>query len=105
MRAKQNNRIIESLEETPAKKKSKSKSKPIKDWKPELEELARKAKALRGSVNDPAIYSPAFSLVRASIEFAQTAASDADDMEGLHKALQKVRRAYNKSNTVLSRKE
>jgi hypothetical protein len=105
MRAKQNNRIIESLEAPPAEKKGKIKPKPTKDWKPELEDLARKAKALRGSVDDPAIYSPAFSLVRASIEFAQTAASDADDMEGLHKALQKVRRAYNKSNTVLSRKE
>ncbi len=105
MRAKQNNRIIESLEKPPAKKQHEAKSKPTKDWKPELEELARKAKVLKGSVDDPAIYSPAFSLVKASIEFAQAAASDANDLEGLHKALQKVRRAYNKSNTVLSRKE
>ncbi len=105
MRAKQNNRIIVSLEKPPAEQQRQSTPKSTKDWGPELAELAMKGKALRGSVDDPAIYSPAFSLVRASIEFAQAAASDADDLEGLHKALKKVRRAYNKTNTVLSRKE
>lgn len=105
MRAKQNNRIIVSLEKTPAEQQRQSKPKPKKDWKPELEELARKAKALKGSVDDPPIYIPAFSLIRASIEFAQAAAADANDLEGLYKAMKKVRRAYNKSNTVLSRKE
>lgn len=103
MRAKQNNRIIESLEAPPAEKKSKPK--PTKNWKPELEELARKAKALRGSFDDPAIYIPAFSLIRTSIEFAQAAATDADDLDSLYKTMKKVRRAYNKTNTVLSRKE
>ena len=105
MRAKQNNRIIESLEKPLAANQRPSKPKPTKDWRPELAELARKAKALKGSVDDPAIYTPAFSLVKASIEFAQAAASDANGLEGLQKALQKVRRAYNKSNTVLSREE
>ncbi len=105
MRAKQNNRIIESLEKPPADKKGKSTLKPAKDWRPELAELARKANALRGSVDDPPVYTPAFSLIRASIEFAQAAAKDADDLDGLYKAMKKVRRAYNKSNTVLSREE
>ena len=84
---------------------NKSEPKSLKNWKPELEQLARKAKKLKGSVASPAIYSPAFSLVKASIEFAQLAVSDANDQEDLYKALQKVRRAFNKSNTVLYREE
>ncbi|MBC2710454.1 MAG: hypothetical protein HGJ94_05485 [Desulfosarcina sp.] len=105
MRAKQNNRIIDSLEKPQVKNQNKSEPKSLKNWKPELEELAHKAKKLKGSAESPAIYSPAFSLVKASIEFAQLAVSDANDQEGLHKALQKVRRAFNNSNTVLYREE
>ncbi|BBO91033.1 hypothetical protein [Desulfosarcina ovata] len=105
LRAKQNNRIIISLEKSNRENKTKPEIRSLKDWKPELDELAHMAKKLKGSVASPAIYSPAFSLVKASIEFAQLAVSDADDQEGLHKALNKVRRAYNKSNTVLYREE
>ena len=84
---------------------NKTEPKSLKNWKSELEELGGKAKELKGSVGHPAIYSPAFSLVKASIEFAQLAVSDANDQEGLHKALQKVRRAFNKSSTILHREE
>ena len=105
MRAKQNNRIIDSLQKSQVENQNKSEPKSLKKWKPELEELARKAKMLKGSVEHPAIYSPAFSLVKASIEFAQLAVSGESDREILHKALQKVRRAFNKSNTVLYREE
>lgn len=105
MRAKQNDRIIDSLEESVEKSPDKPAPESLKDWKPELEELARKANKLKGTAKSPAIYSPAFSLVKASIEFAQLAASDANDQEGLHKALQKVRRAFNKSSTALYREE
>jgi hypothetical protein len=105
MRAKQNNRIIDSLEKSQVEKLNKSKPKPLKSWKPELEELAHIAKKLKGSVDSPAIYSPAFSLVKASIEFAQFAVSDVNDWENLLKALRKVRRAFNKSNKVLYREE
>ena len=79
--------------------------KSLKNWKPVLEELALKAKKMKGSVESPAIYSPAFSLVKASIEFAQLVASDVNDQEDLYKSLNKVRRAYNKTNTVLNRQE
>ena len=101
MTAKQNNRIIESLEPTQKKKLSK----PFKNWMPELNELAGKAKNLRGSSEHPAIYSPAFSLVKASIEFAQLAVSDSADLDHLYKSLRKVERALSKSNTVLNREE
>lgn len=109
MKAKQNNRIIESLDPTQKgtqKGTQKKKlSKPFKNWLPELNELAGKAKKLRGSSEHPAIYSPAFSLVKASIEFAQLSVSDSDDLDHLYKSLRKVERALSKSNTVLNRDE
>lgn len=77
----------------------------FKDWSPELNELAKASKKLRGKATDPAIFSPAFSLVKACIEFAQIAVSDANDQEELYSALNKVRRAFNKSHTVLGRQE
>lgn len=107
MRAKQNNRIIERFDSAPTQspKKEIDKKKAIKDWGPELKALADSSKILRGKATDPAIFSPAFNLVKAGIEFAQIAVSDGDNQEDLHKALNKVRRAYNKSSTILSRRE
>ncbi len=105
MRAKQNNRIIESLEPTPKGTQRIKLSKPLKNWMPELNELADKAKKLRASINHPAIYSPAFGLVKASIEFAQLSVSESADLDHLYKSLRKVERALKRSHTVLNREE
>ncbi|MBW2429824.1 MAG: hypothetical protein JRF56_12745 [Deltaproteobacteria bacterium] len=105
MRAKQNNRIIESLEPSQKGTQKKKLSKSLKNWMPELNELAEKAKKLRGSSEQPAIYSPAFSLVKASIEFAQLSVSESADLNHLYKSLRKVERALRKSNMVLNREE
>lgn len=105
MTAKQNNRIIESLDPTQKGTQKKKLSKPLKNWMPELKELAGKAKNLRVSSKHPAIYSPAFNLVKASIEFAQLGVSDSADLDHLYKSLRKVERALSKSNTVLNREE
>lgn len=107
MRAKQNNRIIESFDiaTTDSPKKEDNKKKYSKDWTPELNALAKASKKLRGKATDPAIFSPAFSLLKASIEFVQIAVTDENNQEDLHKALDKIKRAYNKSNTVVSRQE
>lgn len=105
MRAKQNNRIIESLEPSQKGTQKKKLSKYLKNWMPELNGLAEKAKKLRGSSKHPAIYSPAFSLVKASIEFAQLSVSESADLNHLYKSLRKVERALRKSNMVLNREE
>lgn len=105
MRAKQNNRIIESLEPTQKGTQKKKLSKSLKNWMPELNELAGKAKKLHGSSEHPAICSPAFSLVKASIEFAQLSVSDSADLDHLYKSLRKMERALRKSNMVLNREE
>ena len=105
MRAKQNNRIIESLEPTQKGTQKKKPSKSLKSWGPELNELAGKAKKLRGSSEHPAIYSPAFSLVKASIEFAQLSVSETAELDHLYKSLRKVERALRRSTLVLNREE
>lgn len=105
MKAKQNNRIIESFDSAPKETQKKKQITASKNWKPELDELSAKAKKLRGSSDSPAIYSPAFSLVKASIEFAQKAVSGKDDIDAFYKSLKKVERALKKSGTVLDREE
>ncbi|MCK5157343.1 MAG: hypothetical protein KAQ69_13020 [Spirochaetales bacterium] len=105
LRGKQNNRIIESLERSLEGSQHKKNVKPLKNWKPELEEIAGKVKKLKGSAGHPAILSPAFSLVKASVEFAQIAASGDNDYETLNYALEKVGRAFNKTDTTLYREE
>ncbi len=101
MAAKQAGQIIASFE---AKEQGKKKV-MVKDWKPLLGEIAEKAKKLRSSAGEPAIYSPAFSLVKASIEFARTATENPDDVEQSWKVYKRVERAMRKAETVLYRSE
>ncbi len=103
MTAKQNNRIIESLEPVKKEKQPAAKIKAINTYESELASLAATAKKLRGGSNQPAINSPAFSLVRASIEFAQLATDDPNDVEGLYNLLNKVQKIFKKNFTVLNR--
>ncbi|MDD5599510.1 MAG: hypothetical protein PHV82_16300 [Victivallaceae bacterium] len=105
MRAKQNNRIIDTLEAPSYETEQLEKSQTVKSWEPELEKLTKQAKRLKGSVNSPAVHGAAFSLVKASIEFARLAVSSSRDRDELRKALEKVRRTYNKSSTVLYRED
>ena len=105
MRAKQNQRIIDTLEPTQKGGKKKKATKAVKDWKPELKELVNKSKKLRSTADSPAIYSPGFSLAKASIQFAELAVTDPDDIDGLYTILRKAQRALNKAITVLDRAE
>ncbi|MDM8538637.1 hypothetical protein QUF70_17925, partial [Desulfobacterales bacterium HSG17] len=104
MAAKQNDRIIETLElEAKPKPEKTKKIQASKQWKPEIEKLAAKAKKLKGGKDQPAINTPAFSLVKASLELARAAVSDPDDVDTLYDCLNKVDRAGRKVGTILSR--
>lgn len=103
MMAKQNGRIIESLETPGTQANNVKTSKTLKDWRPEFDELVTRAKKLRGGGGQPAIYSPAFSLVKATLELGQIAVSDADDVEQLWKCFDKIERALRKVETTLYR--
>lgn len=103
MAAKQNNKIIDSFDPKVQADKAARKKKPIKDWKPTIEEISKEAKKLRSSSGAPAIHSPAFSLAKASIEFARLAVEKPEDIDELWKALEKVERVLGKAETVLYR--
>ncbi len=62
MQAKQNNRIIVSLESDSEITRKKKPAAPSKNWKLELDELAD------GGAGQAPLHSPAFSLVKASVE-------------------------------------
>lgn len=101
--AKQNGTIIESLD-APAEP-SRAKLHIQKDWRPDLDELASMAARLRANAGDPAVFGPAFSLVKASLEFAQSAAGQPEDVDELRRALKKVHTALRKAETTLTRAE
>ncbi len=106
MRAKQNEKIIHTLEEDQITDHKTVKSEVrAKDWSKELEQLRRIAKKLKGGAGQPVINSPVFSLVKASIELADHAVFDSSDVSALIKELRKVERATNKIETILYRIE
>ena len=92
MAAKQNDQIIESLEsglrQAPASKTDRA----PKDWSPLLDTLMAEAKKLRSGTGQPPIQRPVFSLVKASLELAQSAVHDPDDLDALWQHLKKVDR-------------
>ena len=105
MAAKQNGKIIESFDPQKQAELTARGKKPVKDFGPTLEEISQQAKKLRSSSGAPAIHSPAFGLVKASLELAKLAVDNPDDIDGLWNALKKVERAIRKAETVLYRAE
>ena len=97
--AKKKGEIIESLD--PDWKPTPVNPKKLKDWKPLLNELNGKAAKLRSSSSEPLIYGPAFSLAKASLNFARVAIEFPEDLEKLDKALQKVFLASNKAEKTM----
>lgn len=92
--AKLQGEIIESLD--PDWRPVEPKAVVLKDWKPILNELSEKASKLRTSGGDAAVLSPAFSLIRAGLDFAKKAVENPEDLDALEKSLHKVERACEK---------
>jgi hypothetical protein len=104
MAAKQNRRIIETLEpERQVPKKKRAPSKPPPDWRPVVDELVKTAEKLKGGQSS--VQSPAFSLLKASARLAQAAVHDPDDLDALWKKGRSVQRALRRLETVLDRAE
>lgn len=101
--AKQRGEIIETLAETTAQPVTSAPGKPLKDWTPELAELLATASKLKGGGGQPALHSPVFSLIKASIELGQVAVSHPDDDQQLWKLLGKVEQAIRKVERSLAR--
>ena len=105
MQAKQNNKIITTLEKTRAKIERKAFVEVEREniWIDEIEQLKSLSKKLKGGDGQPAINSPVFSLVKASIALADKALLDASDIDTLVKELQKVERVVKKVENTLNR--
>lgn len=103
--AKQNAKIIETLD-SDIKTQPPTKSKVnIKDFRSEFGKLTEISNKLRGGSGQPPINSPVFGLIKASIELGQLAVSDPNDIETLWQNLNKVFRSLKKVERTLSRAE
>jgi hypothetical protein len=100
--AKQKGKIITSLEPG---KPAPAKTAPtvVKSWEPELRELTALASKLKGGSGQPPLYGPAFSLIRASLEFATLAVAGSADAAQLDKCLNKLDRAFKQAENVVMR--
>ena len=94
MIAKQNGQIVECLDASgaPARGKKRCGQAP-KDWGPELEKLSTEARKLKGGRDQPAVVTPAFSLVKAALELACQAATCPDDPDSIKNGAKKAQRA------------
>jgi hypothetical protein len=90
MAAKRKGKIIASLNpETLARQAA-------QDWQPLLSLLADEAKSLRAEGGSPPTWGPAFSLVKASLAFAETAVATPQDYEALWKNFKRIVRSVSK---------
>jgi len=104
MAAKQNRRIIETLEpEQQPPKKKRAPGKPPPDWRPVLGELVKTAEKLKGGQSP--VQSPAFSVLKASARLAQAAVHNPDDLDALWELGWSVQKALRRFETVLDRAE
>jgi hypothetical protein len=99
--AKQNGRIIQSLDQPPSR--DRARRKPMRDWEAELEELVKAVNRFKGDKTP--ILSETFTLLKASTAMAQAAADDPDDLEALWKLFKRVSRAERQLETALYRAE
>lgn len=102
LRAKQRGEIITSFEK-PAKVSRAQKTSKLPDWRSEIEQLNKLAKGLRGGAGQPAIFSPVFSLVKASLDLALATVTEPSNERQLYKKFEKVYRALRKVEDAIHR--
>ena len=100
MAAKQNGRIITTLEPELEKTSRGRRKKPDRDWRPLVDDLVKATEQMKGG---PVVQSSAFALVRASARLAQAAVHQPDDLDELWRLEQQVRRALSRVQTTLDR--
>lgn len=100
MAAKQNDRIITTLEPELEQVGWRTRKKPGKDWRPMVDDLVKSTERMKGG---PAVQSSVFALVRASARLAQAAVHHPGNLDGLWHLEQQVRRALSRVQTTLDR--
>jgi len=102
MAAKQNERIITTLEPEVARPARGKRKKPEKDWGPMVAEVVKASEQMRGG---PTIQSAAFGLLRVSARVTQATVEQPDDLDELWHLVQQAQRALSRLQTVLERTE
>ncbi|HET90722.1 MAG TPA: hypothetical protein ENN99_08300 [Chloroflexi bacterium] len=102
MAAKQNGRIITTLEPELAQATRQTREKPDQDWHSEIDVLAKMTEKMKGG---PAVQSSAFGLLRASVKLTQAAVQNPDNLDQLWKLERRVRTALTRLQTTLNRAE
>lgn len=102
MRAKQNGRIIDTLMPSKAKP-AKPATTQTKNWSKQMAQLQKAAKPLKGGAGQPPLNSPAFSLIKNSIELGSQAIETPDDADALYAKLKSVKRALTQIENILYR--
>nr|VFJ53228.1 MAG: hypothetical protein BECKDK2373C_GA0170839_10394 [Candidatus Kentron sp. DK] len=104
-KAKQNGRIITSLDAGAKPPEDKQEVIPMVDWSRVFRRLTDVAQTLKGNSGQPAINAAAFSLIRASIDLGNHALAASPDRDTLFADLHKVKKALSKVENVLHRME
>jgi hypothetical protein len=99
MTAKQNDRIITTLEPELVQPEREAK-RPDRDWRSEVDDIVSQTEALKGG---PSVQSSAFSLLRASAALAQAAVHNPDDLDALWDLERRVRTNLTRLQTTLDR--
>ena len=101
MAAKQNGRIIESLDPQALVQPAKHNQTVQRSWRPELAALAELADKLKGQ--KVPLQSEAFNLIKVSIHLAQAVADNPENLDTLWQKQRRVERALHKLATALQR--
>jgi hypothetical protein len=101
--AKQNQRIVESLEADIQEAARHKPRRSTKDWSTKVDSLRLEAREFSAGASAPVIQGPVFSLVKASLDLAHVAVQNPDDVEQLWGHARKTERALRKVLTTLKR--
>ncbi|MBI3960807.1 MAG: hypothetical protein HY328_18505 [Chloroflexi bacterium] len=75
----------------------------LPDYSSELQAMSELLKKLRASRDAPPVWSPAFALLRASLDLAEQAVTEPDAIDDLWSKLEKIETASKRMGTVLRR--
>lgn len=102
MAAKQNDRIVTTLEPESAPQIQAKQRKPVKDWKPVAEEIMKAIEEMRGG---SPLQHAAFTLLRNSARVVQSVVQQSDNLEEIWRLKQQVQKALSRLQKVLERIE
>lgn len=101
--AKQNGRIVDSLDPGVRRSEKEKTQKTAKDWSATVDKLAQEAQVLSAGSGTSVVQGAVFSLVKASLVMAQASVYDPEDIDQLREQAHKVERALKKIHATLNR--